>query len=251
MKSASALRQKRRCHCQAKATVAQASARVAVRMKSDSGAPTSRDGKPSLCGGQSSLDAASPRWCFGRTPDAARVAEATTFDASRILRLGDGAAPLGKPIASAGMGDAEREWNDRDAWLLVAMPSRPGPLRKLFFIADGIEKDVPTHEELNAALRRFIAAGLVSRQDDEFALSADGRELVRQARARGVYTQIDAVRSALRARGMAPELPPWELVRSDYDAQLQGYHDDFERLSIPLRRLLVERLRRIWKQDRH
>jgi hypothetical protein len=147
------------------------------------------------------------------------------------------------------MCNAERQWNDRDAWLLVAMPSSPSPLRKLFFSADRINKDVPLYEELNAALRRFIAADLVVRHDDEFALSADGQDLVRQARTNDVYTQIDAVRSALRARGMAPELPAWELVRSDYDAQLLGYHDDFERLSMPLPRLLVERLQRMWKQD--
>lgn len=147
------------------------------------------------------------------------------------------------------MRNAEREWNDRDAWLLVAMPSSPRPLRKLFFSADRINKDVPTYEELNAALRRFIAADLVVRHDDEFALSADGRHLVRQAQTKNVYAHIDVVRSALRARGMAPELPAWELVRADYDAQLLGYHDDFERLSMPLWRLLVEWLQRMWKRD--
>jgi hypothetical protein len=149
------------------------------------------------------------------------------------------------------MRDAERQWNDRDAWLLVAMPSRPSALRKLFFSADRINKDVPSYEEMNAALRRFIAADLVVRHGDGFALSADGRDVVRQARTSDVYMQIDAVRSALRERGMALALPAWELARSDYDAQLLGYRDDFERLSKPLRQLLVERLQRIWKQNQH
>ena len=126
---------------------------------------------------------------------------------------------------------APRDWNDRDAWLLVALAQAGGGrLCNFFFRADAINKDVPTLAELDGALRRFIGAGLVEQTDNGFSLTRAGRRMYRSARARSVYDHIDGVRRNLRSSGPPKELPSWHLDSAEYESELEAYHQEFQRI---------------------
>ena len=117
-----------------------------------------------------------------------------------------------------------------DAWIFSALlvTRHPAGLADLVGAADGINHAIPTPEEINGALDRLHAAGLVSRSDEQLAPTPAASELFERISSgrRSLLGIVDRIHQALvRDFGMpaAPRVFSYSDadVRAAYEVYLQ------------------------------
>lgn len=105
----------------------------------------------------------------------------------------------------------QREFSSSDAWLLVALmvAKHPARLEDLIATADGINHAIPTTAEINGALNRLHAAGLLSARDEHFVPSSAARELFERISSgrHSLLGVVDRVHQALMRESTASSIP--------------------------------------------
>jgi hypothetical protein len=95
------------------------------------------------------------------------------------------------------------EWRSEDAWLLLSVFyarkvwSRWCSVRAIIATADAINHAVFNEDELDGAVRRLSSAGLLAVEGERMALTAAGRGLVRQVRAKSWHDEWDRLLTVL------------------------------------------------------
>jgi hypothetical protein len=126
-----------------------------------------------------------------------------------------------------------------DAWLLLAVGCRlgaePVSLPELIATADGIQHAVPTFDEVDGALARLTAAGLVTVHERAIRLTAAGKDLLSRTSAdrKPIWRWQEALQRELPAAPWSPEYDPATarrdptlpavIKREEYDKAVQAY----------------------------
>jgi hypothetical protein len=123
-------------------------------------------------------------------------------------------AKSGSARAAAARPEAPRA---TDAWIFASLAGggtgRATTLAQLVAAADVLNRALPTPDEVRSALGRLAARGLVARRGRSITLTALGRQVQSDGRARrgGLFSIVDNMRRAIRSpRHRAPPLaaPP-------------------------------------------
>lgn len=132
------------------------------------------------------------------------------------------------------MGEAELEQLSSDAWVLLAIidaaRESPAALSDVIHAADWINVSILTFEEMEGALARLVAAGLVIESGEAFTPSARTLSFCREARPLH-YRDLPKVETFLRSSPWSPSLsrdaskgplyPP--LTPERFDRAVQAY----------------------------
>ena len=122
----------------------------------------------------------------------------------------------------------------KDSWILlsVAQARHDGPpkLDNVIWVADGINKDIPTREEIEGAINRLLSAGLVRVAGYYFFVTELGSNILEQARS-GAKSIFDVWNMLEKRLGTTefPEVPhaPWHLSESDFERAYESYRSNF------------------------
>lgn len=110
-----------------------------------------------------------------------------------------------------------------DAWLLVSIKlashEAAASLAAIIGAADAIQHAIPEFAEMDGALARLVAAGLVSRGSGTFELTPDGAELV-PSKAVSWIKQQEIVAQALGVTPWTPEYRPAISTRGALPGQI-------------------------------
>ncbi|MFC0504537.1 hypothetical protein [Micromonospora costi] len=133
---------------------------------------------------------------------------------------------------------AENGWHWSDAWIFVSLviasgagrhrraPSSRRPegvrLTDVLSTADHLNRAIPRRDEVEAAVRRLLGAGLVSVSEGWFRITAEGERLWRSRPSAGLATTVDTVQGVL-SRRHTPGSADWSLDEADHAAAVQEY----------------------------
>lgn len=108
------------------------------------------------------------------------------------------------------------------AWLFLAVPAKPAPLRDVIAVADGINHAIPTERELQVSLGWLQAHGLIQKVGRKYSLTASGVALRTACSARTMMKTWDTVaaRFAATAGLSAPED---DVCSAEVAAAYEGY----------------------------
>ena len=117
-------------------------------------------------------------------------------------------------------------WGRSDVWILVAIEHAAGRRRRadlagVLRAADEVNQTLPTHEELEGALRRLLGAHLAVEDDLHFAPTPNGRRLVREARGDRGTENFAEVEERLRALA-PPREADWHLDEAAFEEACRG-----------------------------
>ena len=112
-------------------------------------------------------------------------------------------------------------WQRTDVWILVALEHAAGRRRRadlvaLLRAADEVNQTLPTHDELEGALRRLLGAHLAVEDRLHFAPTPNGRRLVREARGDRGTENFAEVEEHLRALA-PPREADWRLEEAAFE----------------------------------
>jgi hypothetical protein len=121
-----------------------------------------------------------------------------------------------------------------DVWILVALlqprTSGPAALVELIVIADGINKAVPTFDELYGALNRLAEARLIQVSDGRYEVTERATELMTRVQAvcpRGLYEQWEGLKRLIACPccGVRLKAVRWRvpLTEAEYRQALKQY----------------------------
>ncbi|MEV4202397.1 hypothetical protein [Micromonospora globbae] len=132
----------------------------------------------------------------------------------------------------------ENGWRWSDAWIFVSLviasgagrhrrsPSSRRPegvrLADVLSTADHLNRAIPQRQEVEAAVRRLVGAGLVSVSDGWFRITAEGERLWRSRPSARMSTTVDTVQGVL-SRRHTPGTADWTLDEADHAAAVQEY----------------------------
>ncbi|TDC37003.1 hypothetical protein E1211_11655 [Micromonospora sp. 15K316] len=132
----------------------------------------------------------------------------------------------------------ESGWRWSDAWIFVSLVIASGAgrhrrsassrrpegvrLADVLSTADHLNRAIPQRDEVEAAVRRLLGAGLVSVDDGWFRITAEGEQLWRSRPSAGVATTVDTMQGVL-GRRHAPGSAEWTLDEADHAAAVQEY----------------------------
>ncbi|MGK5741857.1 hypothetical protein [Micromonospora sp. URMC 103] len=133
---------------------------------------------------------------------------------------------------------AENGWRWSDAWIFVSLVIASGAgrhrraassrrpegvrLTDVLSTADHLNRTIPQRDEVEAAVRRLLGAGLVSVSDGWFRITPEGERLWRSRPSAGLATTVDTVQGVL-SRRPAPGGADWSLDEADHAAAVQEY----------------------------
>jgi hypothetical protein len=124
-------------------------------------------------------------------------------------------------------------WEWRDAWILqsIVYSGRRGKLRSVIANADAINVDIPTREELERAVQRLEAAGLVTANGVTLRATRAGKSIVRRSRGgwrEGIRAITPRVEATLREHVPFPtHSGRWTLTEAEWEAAYDAYRADF------------------------
>ncbi|HEX8627317.1 MAG TPA: hypothetical protein VF755_04015 [Catenuloplanes sp.] len=129
-------------------------------------------------------------------------------------------------------------WHRSDAWVFVSvviadrterdrassagLPLTGATLADVLSAAGFLHSSVPGRQELEAAIRRLIGAGLILVGDDSFEVATAGERLWRTRPFSGLSAAVDTVHTVLN-RASAPGSSPWTLDEQSYTAAVREY----------------------------
>jgi hypothetical protein len=121
-----------------------------------------------------------------------------------------------------------------DAWIFVSMAFYQGEvgtsLRDLIATADYINHAIPNDDEIEGAINRLSAAGLVTVEDDHFYLTADARLLLSELRTKRttLLQAWELVEERLQSAEFPMlEVPTFKLAPGKFKAASHSYQDLF------------------------
>jgi hypothetical protein len=120
-------------------------------------------------------------------------------------------------------------WESHHAWILQAVVSsgRRGKLRSVISNADALKKVVPTREELQRAVQRLEAAGLVRTEGTTPRATRAGRRILRESRpgwGEDIRSIAPHVESLLHEQVPYPAHPSgWTLTHAEWEAAYNDY----------------------------
>lgn len=118
-------------------------------------------------------------------------------------------------------------WTFSDAWFLepVAGAESAGEARLVEVIAagDSINHAVFTPAEIEVAVNRLAAAGLLAVKDGRFSLTPEGAALRGRSPSRSVFDRIKGLEQALRRLAAADD-GGWRLEEGAYAEAAAEYH---------------------------
>lgn len=117
-------------------------------------------------------------------------------------------------------------WTDLDAWVLISVPGRPGPLRGVLSAADHYNHAVPDEEDLAATLARLAASGLLYVEGDRVAATDAGLDVLARAEQMGCEG-IPEVRDLLQ--GIPRRHGPAVVSQSSLERAYRNYGDPWWR----------------------
>ncbi|HEX5541670.1 MAG TPA: hypothetical protein VFX60_08910 [Micromonospora sp.] len=129
-------------------------------------------------------------------------------------------------------------WLRADAWVFVSLviaggagrhrrsPSSRRPegvrLADVLTTADHLKDTIPARDELEAAVRRLIGAGLISVTDGWFRVTPSGEQLWRTRPHRALATAVDTIHGVLNRRH-TPSLGDWTLDAQEHAVAVQEF----------------------------
>ena len=119
-----------------------------------------------------------------------------------------------------------------DAWVFQAIATSPeaeGRLWELILRADAINKLIVSREELEHALRRLMAAGLVAVDGDRFTLTPAGKTLDRKTESGSTFEQWERLTRELERLPPVDGTPEFSIAPESFEAALHKYRDWFRR----------------------
>lgn len=121
-------------------------------------------------------------------------------------------------------------WTRSDAWFAAAVAScsRHASLKEVISVGDAINHDVFMRSEIEQAVRRLVAAGLLETQaGPTFELTREGAALLAR-RTGGMVSQTDSVMKLLMDVPVPTVVGTWSLdedqVDEGYRAYIQSTH---------------------------
>jgi hypothetical protein len=123
-------------------------------------------------------------------------------------------------------------WDWCDAWILqsVAYAGRSGSLRSVIANADAINVDIPSRDQLERAVQRLEAAGLVTTDGAKVRATTAGTRIVRRSRAgmrEGIRSIAPRVEATLREQVPFPaQLSRWTLPEAEWYKAYEAYRSD-------------------------
>ena len=126
--------------------------------------------------------------------------------------------------------ESSRAWADSDSWLFAAFADcgdGPVTLVDMLSTADAIMHAIPGEAEVEGAVRRLSAAGLLRVTQDGFLVTPRGRELRERAQARAWLDQVAQLRAELQRLPCPPELPEWRLPAGELERAYKRYDRAF------------------------
>lgn len=116
------------------------------------------------------------------------------------------------------------EFESADGWLFLAIgyaaKHRTGSLADMLGMADGIQRAVPTIQELNGAVGRLHRAGYLEEFNGQQLLPSEaGRALLDRVEAAGgtVFDKLDRLRQLIGARRWTTDYDPADAQRGEKD----------------------------------
>lgn len=129
-------------------------------------------------------------------------------------------------------------WHRNDAWVFVSvviadrterdrataagLPLSGATLADVLSAAGFLHNAVPARPELEAAVRRLAGAGLITVDDDSFAMAPEGERLWRTRPFSGLSAAVDTVHTVLN-RASTPGTSGWSLDERSYAAAVREY----------------------------
>ena len=123
-------------------------------------------------------------------------------------------------------------WDWKDAWILLAIsgaPLRGRSLSSVIGMADAINVDIPSRDDLERSVNRLVAARLVRLDSDRFRLTGEGRRLLRRARRARLREKPKLIEADLRRTPFPTETNDWSLSQADWEAAYKNYCATAER----------------------
>ena len=136
----------------------------------------------------------------------------------------------------------EEGWRWVDAWIFTAAiiaggagqhrraPASRRPegvrLTDIISTADFLNRTIPSRQEVEAAVRRLTAAGLIAVADGWFRITPSGRQLWRTRPHGGLGAAVEAVQGVLN-RQPVPAATDWTLTEAEHSAAVQEYNGRF------------------------
>lgn len=136
----------------------------------------------------------------------------------------------------------EESWRWADAWIFVSViiaggagqhrraPSSRRPegvrLTDVLFTANHLNRTLPGRNEVEAAVRRLVAAELITVTDGWFRITPAGRDLWRTRPHGGLGATVETVQGVLNRRPV-PAGTDWTLSEDEHTAAVQEYNARF------------------------
>ena len=124
-------------------------------------------------------------------------------------------------------------WDHFDALALESIGERESDgvgLTRIIGLVDYVDRMVLTHDEMEQALGRLLAAGLIEETNLNFRRTTLGQELHSRSPA---TTSIDRARwimTYLQDRINCPSTDEWSLPHGAFENALTAYHEEMRRL---------------------
>jgi hypothetical protein len=117
------------------------------------------------------------------------------------------------------------------AWILLAVPDESNPLSYALGMADGLNKVIPTLDELRESLGWLLAAELISVDAGNYQRSEQGQTLISKCEATddNAFDLWDKVESLLEAMSIETAVP-YELTAEEYENACDEYHQRFREI---------------------
>jgi hypothetical protein len=116
-----------------------------------------------------------------------------------------------------------------EAWvmqaIMLASQGKPCKLPRILFCADMVMRAALAHDELEMAISRLLAQGLVKVSNDGFEPTDLAIKLAPQI---GLYLGVVAWKGILQQAIVGPSnVPPWSISKAEFDAADREFRDMF------------------------
>lgn len=114
------------------------------------------------------------------------------------------------------------------AWILLAIPNDGGSLKDIFWRADGINKAIPTLDELNDSLGWLQSAGLVAGVDSMYFITDQGNKLIENCdnHPKSIFDIWDCIDNSINSIEVS-KFKMMQISESDYESAYKDYSKEF------------------------
>ena len=114
------------------------------------------------------------------------------------------------------------------AWILLAIPNDGGSLKLIFWRADGINKAIPTLDELNDSLGWLQSVGLITGVDSKYFRTNQGNKLIENCDtgSKSIFDIWDCIDNSINMIEVS-EFKLMQISEADYKYAYEEYNKEF------------------------